>query len=92
MPNDKTEVTPATTSADTVPDAVATYVTISKGICVFTMYVYYSIKTNLAICITFMKDLYRQNVFAWICTTFAHLIIDYAIQYPIIGAGVYKAG
>ena len=40
MPNDKAEVTPATASADTVPDALAIYVTISKGMCVYYVRMY----------------------------------------------------
>ena len=63
MPSDKAEVTPATTYADTVPDAAAIYFTITKGMCVWTMCIYYSIIAKLVIGLMFMKDLCRQNVF-----------------------------
>ena len=32
-----------------------------------------------------MEGFVQTNMFAWICTVFAHLIIDCIIQYPKIG-------
>ena len=95
MPSDKAEVTPATTYADTVPDAAAIYFTITKGMCVWTMYVHIlQYNSKVSHWFNVYERFMQTECVYFICAAFAYLIIiiDCAIQYPIIGAWVYKAG